>query len=250
MTIGVEVRGHVALIEMRDPPHNFLNVPQVAAIADALEGFEQDADVRAAVLAAEGRSFCAGANFGSSDRTGGSSDDLYTHAARLCEVSTPFIAAVQGPAIGGGLGLAMTATMRVACPEARFSANFVKLGIHQGFGLSVTLPETIGPSRAAHVLLSGRRFNGEEAAQLGIADVCVPAEQLRERAMELASDIASGAPLAIRAINRTLRAGLGDRVRAATKHEAEEQARLFGTEDAREGVRSVTERRDGNFVGR
>jgi enoyl-CoA hydratase/carnithine racemase len=250
VTIAVEVHDHVALIEMRDPPHNFLNVAQVAAIADALEGFDEDAGVRAAVLAAEGRSFCAGANFGSSDRTGGSSDDLYAQAARLCEVSTPFIAAVQGPAIGGGLGLAMTANMRVTCPEARFSANFVKLGIHQGFGLSATLPELIGSSRAAYVLLSGRRFKGDEAAALGMADECVPEERLRDRAMQIAAEIASGAPLAIRAINRTLRAGLGDRVRAATKHEAEEQARLFGTEDAREGVRSVTERRAGNFVGR
>jgi enoyl-CoA hydratase/carnithine racemase len=250
MTIGVEVHGHVAMIEMRDPPHNFLNVDHVAAIADALEGFEQDGEVRAAVLAAEGRSFCAGANFGASDRTGGTSEDLYAQAARLVEAATPFVAAVQGPAIGGGLGLAMTATMRVTCPEARFSANFVKLGIHQGFGLSVTLPELVGPSRAAYVLLSGRRFNGEEATQLGIADICVPTEQLRARAMEIATEIATGAPLAIRAINRTLRNGLGDRVRAATKHEAAEQALLFQTEDAREGVRSVTERREGNFVGR
>jgi enoyl-CoA hydratase/carnithine racemase len=250
MPIGVEVHGHVAVIEMQDPPHNFLNVAQVAAIADALEGFESDSNVGAAVLCAQGRSFCAGANFGSSDRTGGSSEDLYAQAARLCESPIPFIAAVQGPAIGGGLGLPLTATMRVTCPEARFSANFVKLGIHQGFGLSVTLPELIGPSHAAYVLLSGRRFNGEEATQLGIADVCVPQEQLRTRAMEIASEIANGAPLAIRAINATLRAGLGDRVRAATKHEAEEQAKLFATEDAREGVRAVTERREGNFVGR
>jgi len=250
MGIGVEVVDHVGVIELRDPPHNFLNVAQVAAIADALESFEQDGEVRAAVLCAEGRSFCAGANFGSSDRTGGSSGDLYAQAARLCEAATPFVAAVQGPAIGGGLGLAMTATMRVTCPEARFSANFVKLGIHQGFGLSVTLPETIGPSRAAYVLLSGRRFNGEEATQLGVADLCVPQEQVRARAMEIATEIATGAPLAIRSINRTLRNGLGDRVRAATKHEAEEQAKLFATEDAREGVRAVTERREGNFAGR
>lgn len=250
MALGVDVVGHVCVIEMQDPPHNFLSVGQVAAIADALERFDQDAGVRAAVLCADGRSFCAGANFGASDRTGGSSDDLYAGAARLCEATIPFIAAVQGPAIGGGLGLAMTATMRVTCPEARFSANFVKLGIHQGFGLSVTLPETIGPSRAAYVLLSGRRFNGEEATDLGLADECVAAEGLRDRAMEVAAEIAAGAPLAIRSINRTLRNGLGDRVRAATKHEAEEQARLFQTEDAREGVRSVNERREGNFTGR
>lgn len=249
MGIGVEVHGHVGVIELQDPPHNFLNVEQVLKIADALDDFGRDVDVRAAVLAAQGRSFCAGANFGG-DGTGGRPEDLYVQAARLCEVEIPWIAAVQGPAVGGGLGLAMTATMRVTCPEARFSANFVKLGIHQGFGLSVTLPELIGPSRAAFVLLTGRRFNGEEATALGMSDICVPAEQVRARAMELAQEIATGAPLAIRAINKTLRSGLADRVRAATEHEAAEQAKLFGTEDSREGIRAVTERREGNFVGR
>lgn len=249
MGIGVEVHGHVGVIELQDPPHNFLNVEQVLKIADALDDFGRDVDVRAAVLAAQGRSFCAGANFGG-DGTGGRPEDLYVQAARLCEAELPWIAAVQGPAVGGGLGLAMTATMRVTCPEARFSANFVKLGIHQGFGLSVTLPELIGPSRAAFVLLTGRRFNGEEATALGMSDICVPAEQVRARAMELAQEIATGAPLAIRAINKTLRSGLADRVRAATEHEAAEQAKLFGTEDSREGIRAVTERREGNFVGR
>lgn len=249
MGIGVEVHDHVGVIELQDPPHNFLNVEQVRKIADALEDFGRDVDVRAAVLAAQGRSFCAGANFGG-DGTGGRPEDLYVQAARLCEAELPWIAAVQGPAVGGGLGLAMTATMRVTCPEARFSANFVKLGIHQGFGLSVTLPELIGPSRAAFVLLTGRRFNGEEATALGMSDICVPAEQVRARAMELAQEIATGAPLAIRAINKTLRSGLADRVRAATEHEAAEQAKLFGTEDSREGIRAVTERREGNFVGR
>lgn len=258
MAIGVEVSGHVGVIELQDPPHNFLNVDQVRAIADALDGFAKDMGVRAAVVAALGRSFCAGANFGgataersgAANGTGGRPEDLYVQAARLCGAELPWIAAVQGPAVGGGLGLAMAANMRVTCPEARFSANFVKLGIHQGFGLSVTLTELIGQSRAAFVLLTGRRFNGEEATALGMADICVPLEQVRIRAMELAQEIATGAPLAIRAINRTLRSGLGDRVREATKHEAAEQAKLFATEDSREGIRAVTERREGNFVGR
>lgn len=258
MGIGVEVHGNVGLIELQEPPHNFLQVAQVKAVADALDELEQNVDVRTVVLAAQGRSFCAGANFGGpqdgdtpAERgTGGSPEDLYAQAARLCESSLPVVAAVQGPAIGGGLGLAMTATLRVTCPEARFSANFVRLGIHQGFGLSVTLPELIGPSRAALVLLSGRRFKGDEAVELGMADLCVAQERVRDAAFELAEEIAEGAPLAIRAISRTLRAGLGDRVRAATKHEAAEQAKLFGTEDAREGMRAVAERRPGRFTGR
>ena len=265
MSVGVEVRGHVGVVELQRPPHNFLSPPQVEAVADALEGFDRDPGVRAAVLMAQGRSFCAGANFGSGDDdpdddmpadrhgepAGGSlTERLYEAAARLCGVDTPWIAAVHGPAIGGGLGLAMAANLRVTCPEARFSANFAKLGIHQGFGLSVTLPEQIGPSRAALVMLTARRFNGEEAVALGMADLCVPADEVRDTALGLAGEIAANAPLAVAAINRTLRAGLADRVREATKHEAAEQLRLSSTDDAREGIRSVAERRPGNFSGR
>lgn len=250
-TLHTEVSGNVGLVEMRDPPHNFLSVEQVKAVADVLETFQADTAVSAVVLAAQGRSFCAGANFGGDD--GGARDrpdELYAQAARLCEITIPVVAAVQGPAIGGGLGFAMTAHFRITCPEARFSANFVKLGIHQGFGLSVTLPELLGPSRAAEVLLTGRRYNGEEAAAIGLADRCVPAEELRDAAFTFAGEIATGAPLAIRSITATLRAGLGDRVRKATAHEAAEQARLFQTEDFKEGARSVAERRKGNFTGR
>jgi len=252
MTVGTERRNHVGIVEMRDPPHNFLSVEQVQEVADALESFDADVNVRSAVLCAEGRSFCAGANFTPAERSGAANEPnaLYLQAARLCDIGIPFVAAVHGPAIGGGLGLAMTANFRVTCPEARFSANFVKLGIHQGFGLSVTLPEVLGPSKAALVLLTGRRFKGDEATQIGLADICVATDEVRERAIELATEIAEGAPLAIRSINATLRAGLADRVRAATKHEADEQARLFATEDSREGVRSVNERRTGNFQGR
>lgn len=246
--IGVERRGHVAVVELREPPHNFFTVDLVRGMADAYGELDADTDVRCIVLAAEGRSFCAGANFGEGG-VGGSTDELYEAAARLCEVDLPVVAAVHGPAIGGGLGLALTATLRVTCPEARFSGNFVKLGIHHGFGLGATLPELLGPSKAALVLLTGRRFKGEEATALGLADLCVPQDDVRDAALELAGEIADGAPLAIRAIHRTLRDGLADRVRAATRHEAAEQARLSRTEDAREGIRAVSERRDGDFVG-
>lgn len=257
--IGIERDGRVLVVELQRPPHNHFSVAMVEAIAAALEEGANDVGIGAAVLVAQGRSFCAGADFGGDFDGGGSSESvgvsltterLYAAAARLCEVSLPWIAAVHGPAIGGGLGLALTANLRVTCPEARFAANFVRLGIHQGFGLSVTLPELVGPSRAALVLLTGRRFHGDEATELGLADLCVPAEDVRSAARSLAHEIAEGAPLAIRAINRTLRAGLGDRVRQATRLEAGEQARLGATADAAEGITSVLERRPGQFVGR
>lgn len=256
MTVGVERHDRVVLVEMRRPPHNFLTPSLVEDVASALEGAAADTAVGCAVLAAEGRSFCAGADFGGGSEDAAPAegwsvtDRLYAAAARLCAVDIPWIAAVHGPAIGGGLGLAMTANLRVTCPEARFSANFAALGIHQGFGLSVTLPDQLGPSRAALVLLSARRFRGDEAVELGLADRCVPAAEVRGTALALAAEVAANAPLAVRAINRTLRAGLAERVRHATRREAAEQARLGATADAAEGIAAVLERRPGRFGGR
>lgn len=257
MTLSVERHDRVVLVEMQRPPHNYLTPALIEGVAAALEDAAADAGVGCAVLAAQGRSFCAGADFGGQDHhaetasslAGSLTDRLYAAAARLCAIEIPWIAAVHGPAIGGGLGLAMTANLRVTCPDARFSANFAALGIHPGFGLSMTLPEQLGPSRAAMVLLTGRRLRGEEAVEIGLADRCVPAADVRAAALELAAEVAANAPLAIRAINRTLRAGLAERVRQATRLEAAEQARLGATADAAEGIAAVLERRPGRFTG-
>ena len=168
----------------------------------------------------------------------------------LFDVTLPIVGAIQGPAVGGGLGLAMVPDIRITCPDARFSANFASLGIHQGFGMSVTLPQLLGPSRAAQVLYSAKRYKGEEAVAIGLADECVPSEQVRERALEVATEIAANAPLALRAIKSTLRLGLGDQVREITQREAQLQAELSASDDAKEGIAAVGERRAGNFKGK
>ncbi|HEX5367082.1 MAG TPA: enoyl-CoA hydratase/isomerase family protein [Acidimicrobiales bacterium] len=253
--IGIERQGHVLVVELQRPPHNYFSLAMVEAVADAFDEGAGDTDLRCGLLVAQGRSFCAGADFsgaGDSDLDGlDSTERLYASAARLCAVELPWVAAVHGAAIGGGLGLALAANLRVTCPAARFSANFGRLGIHQGFGISVTLPELVGPSTASLVLLTGRRFHGDEATRLGLADLCVDdVDDVRPAALALAAEIAEGAPLATRAINRTLRAGLADRVRQATRLEAGEQARLARTADAAEGIASVLERRPGSFTGR
>jgi enoyl-CoA hydratase/carnithine racemase len=254
--------GHVGVVELRRPPHNFVDPTVLGALADAVESLDGDPGCRAIVLAAEGKSFCAGANFASGGTVGGDGGDgdggdfrssarrFYDQALRLFAVATPMVAAVHGAAVGGGLGLALVPDVRVTCPEARFTANFVKLGIHPGFGLSVTLPELVGPSRAADLFLTGRRVGGEEALRLGLADRCVPPASVRAAAVELADEIAAAAPLAVAAVRATLRRGLVDRVRAALDHELEEQARLVATDDAREGMTAVFSRRHPTFHGR
>jgi enoyl-CoA hydratase/carnithine racemase len=238
---------HVAVVEMHRPPNNFFDTALIASVADAFEKLESSA-CRAIVLCAEGKHFCAGANFG-----GGPRDDtgaLYREAVRLFATRTPVVAAIQGAAVGGGLGLALMPDFRVASPEARFSANFARLGFHQGFGLSVTLPRLVGQQVAQELLYTGRRVPGREAVQLGLCDRLAPLTGLREEALALALEIARSAPLAVDSIRQTLRGDLAEAVRAATEREQAEQARLQKTEDFREGISAMAERRTPRFQGR
>ena len=248
--------GHVAVVEIQRPPNNFFDVSLITDLATAFEELDEDDACRALVLCSQGKHFCAGNNFGAPraeserrERAAGR-NPLYAAAVRLFDAKKPVIAAVQGAAVGGGFGLATMADFRVVCPEARFTANFVKLGFHPGFGLTHTLPRIIGGQRANLMFLTGRRINGETAREWGLADVLTDRETLRERAVELAAEIAENAPLALKSVRATMRQGLAKAVQAATDHENEEQARLSQTEDHKEGVRAVGERRVGNFVGR
>jgi len=168
---------------------------------------------------------------------------------RLNFIPKPTIAAVQGAAIGGGLGVALAADFRVVSPETRLSGNFVKLGIHPGFGLTITLPRLVGAQTASLLFLTGRRVGGEEAVRIGLADVLAPrAEDIRGQAHKLAAEIAENAPLALLSTRATLRAGLVDAIRKQLEHELAEQQALFKTKDFAEGIASVRERRPGNWT--
>lgn len=238
---------HVMLVEFSRPPHNHFDAALIGQIANAYEQLDANPDCRAVVLCSVGKNFCAGANFAGPNPAEG---DLYEQAIRLFSAGLPVVAAVQGAAIGGGLGVALSADFRVATPDSRFSANFSMLGIHHGFGVTVTLPLVVGAQRSLELLYTGARLGGEDAHAIGLCDRLVATDRLREEAVALAQDIATSAPLAIRAIRRTMRGELPERIRAATAVEAAEQASLFGTEDFREGVAAAAERRKPDFSGR
>jgi enoyl-CoA hydratase/carnithine racemase len=261
-TVGVEHIGHVVVVELQAGPHNFASAELLTMLGDALNEAVANG-ARAAVIASEGKSFCAGAQFSGS---GGSraanfgafvqtADDspigpFYESAVRIFDVPIPMVAAVHGPAVGAGFGLATACDLRVICPEAFMATNFVRLGIHPGFGISLTLPELIGPARASDILLTGRRVGGEECFQLGLANRLVAQADVRPTAITLATEIAAAAPLAVAATRATMRDGLAARVRERLAHERQVQDRLSATADAEEGIASMLERRDPVFTGK
>jgi enoyl-CoA hydratase/carnithine racemase len=251
--LGIELADAVATVEMRRPPHNFFDLALIRQLADAFEALDADPACRAIVLAAAGKSFCAGAKLGdgTQETSVGTSSTahLYIEAVRLFACKKPVVGAIHGPAVGGGLGLALVPDFRVTCPEARFSANFTRLGFHPGFGLTVTLPALVGPGKAALMFYTGRRVKGEQAYAMGLADVLVPQPEVCNAALALAREIAECAPLGVMATRATLRAGLAERVRAATVHELAEQTRLRRTRDFSEGVKASAERRTPKFTG-
>lgn len=251
----------MATVEIQRPPLNHFDESLITQIADALQELDENQACRAVVLCSQGKAFCAGADFGAGQDDGGGNGDfteeriqnttgkLYQAGTRLFTTQKPIIGAIQGAAIGGGLGLALVCDFRVATPAARFAANFVKLGIHQGFGISVTLPRLVGQQAASRMLLTGRRLSGAEALQIGLVDQLVDHDELRPAAIALAQEMTENAPLAVASVRATLRAGLAEAVRAATQHEQAEQHRLRATNDAEEGIQAVAERRPGNFTG-
>ncbi|HEY1699804.1 MAG TPA: enoyl-CoA hydratase/isomerase family protein [Trebonia sp.] len=262
---------HVTVISYERAPHNYFTPGLIGVLADTLEELAGDGRTRAVVLRADGRHFCAGADFSgtaSGDGDGDSADGrsagkgdvdlnvetLYGHAIRMFAQPLPIVAQLQGAVIGGGLGLALAADFRVAAERTRLTANFSRIGIHQGFGLTVTLPRLVGEHRAAELLLTGRNVRPPEALAIGLIDAIDDAEDIPKsgwvsaEAVRLAAELAGNAPLAVRSIRETLRQGLVGQIRAAVGREASQQRKLFTTSDFREGVTAAAEHRPANFT--
>jgi len=254
--IGVSMEGHVATVELRRPPNNFLDVDLIAGLASALEALDRDTGCRSVVLAAAGKHFCAGANLkkriddAAEGRATVPRRHLYLEAQRLVQTRKPIVAAVHGSAIGAGLGLALVADFRVSCKEARLAANFAALGYHPGFGMTATLPRIVGHQRAQWLFYTGRRVPGDEALAMGLVDRLVAQDDVRKAAQELAAELAQIAPLALQATRETSRLDLVPAFRAATEREAFQQQWLRETDDFREGVQASHERRPARFTGR
>lgn len=252
---------HIAEITLNRPDNRNSMTPDVlAGLRDAVARIREDTTLRCVIVTGRGKSFCAGADFKSQARRDEDSDGsraaherafaMYSPFLSLLDVEIPTIAAMQGHAIGGGLGLALVCDLRVANREARYGANFVRLGLHPGMATTYLLPRLLGVPRAVELLLTGRIIDGAEAAEVGLANHAVEPERVLDKARELAREIAGCAPLAVRWTKHSIYRGLQWDPRRAAEWEAHVQSRTLESEDVSEGIRALLERRDPAFKGR
>jgi len=250
--VSEEVAGDgVRLVAMNGDGRNPLDLDLVAELAEALERLDAAPDCRAVVLVSTDKHFCAGATskFAPGTKTW-STRDLYDVVPRLLGVDVPVVVALNGAAVGGGLGLALIGDWLQMASDARAHANFTRLGFTPGFGLSLLLPELIGPHRAAELLVSGRPVGGEEAMRIGLADGLSAPEDLRRDALERAAVFAAAAPLASRAVKSRQRERIRALLPRVLSEELELQERLKQTEDYAEGIAAMSQRRAPEFQGR
>jgi enoyl-CoA hydratase/carnithine racemase len=263
-----ESDGRIATLTLNRPENRNSMTPDVmarfrACVAEA----RAERELRCLVITGRGGSFCAGADFRGGRETAGAGASAAEAAAPallpherafasyeafldVAEVEVPTIAAMNGHAIGGGLGLALVCDLRVANRDARYGANFARLGFHSGMATSYLLPRLVGVPQAVDLLFTGRLLSGAEAAAIGLAHEAVAADEVAAAARRRAEAIAEAAPLAVRGMKRSLYAGLGWSPREAARREAFAQAETLASEDAREGIRALLEKRAPVFRGR
>ncbi|MFE4500964.1 enoyl-CoA hydratase/isomerase family protein [Rhodococcus sp. NPDC056743] len=246
---GVDVDIHdsgVAVVTFTRGRNNYFDYDLIDTLATRLEELPA-AGARAVVLRTTSRHFCAGADFvGREDEQAGR--HVYDIVPRLFAQTLPIVAAVGGAAIGGGLGLALVADFRITTPSAYFLANFNRIGVSEGFALSVTLRRLVGPQKASEMLYASSRVGGQAAVMAGLSDRMVDDAELDDAALAFATEIALSAPLAVAASRRALRSDVtSDIIAEALRRERAEQKPLMTTSDFHEGVQAWRDKRTPAF---
>ncbi|NMO17598.1 enoyl-CoA hydratase/isomerase family protein [Pyxidicoccus fallax] len=254
----LEVEGAVATLTLNDVARRNVMTPELGdALRTHVGSLKLRTDVRAVVLTGAGGAFSSGGDLKMLERLRKSSFeeartfmlDFYARYLSVLDLPVPTVAAVEGPAIGAGLCVALACDVCIVSEESKLALNFVQLGLHPGMGATYFVPRRAGAQAAAELLLTGRRFDGKEAVRLGLALEAAPAGGVLTRARALATQMAGNAPLAMRALKQRLGP---DRtaLRAALEQEARFQAESYGSSDLGEGLAAAAERRAPVFQGR
>lgn len=248
----------VLVLRLDNPDQrNAMSDQMTASWGQVIDELAGDRSVRAVVVTGEGSAFCSGGNTSwiASEPDAGV-DHLRTRMIAfyrawlsIRRLEVPTIAAVNGPAIGAGLCLALACDLRYAAAGAPMGVPFVKLGMHAGMAATYLLPDVVGPAHARDLLLTGRVVDADEAFRLGMVSAVVPGEQLLDHVLGTAHQIAATAPIPSRLTTVALRAPHAD-FEAAVQWEALAQPITLATEDLQEGIRAAQERRPPRFTGR
>lgn len=240
---------------------NALNA-MTAELGDALihkiSDVKSDPDVRAVVLTGVGKAFSAGGDLKMIEENGNRTilenrtymKEFYRRYLTIREIPVPVIAAFNGAAIGAGLCIGLACDIRLASDDAKLALNFVKLGLHPGMGATWLLPRLVGPQAAADLLLTGRTLTAEEALRIGLVHRVVPKDHILLEAVKLAEEIAHQAPVAVRLTKKALQHSEGNSLDEQLDFEAIQQAVTFATEDFREGISAVKDKRIPKFHGK
>jgi 2-(1,2-epoxy-1,2-dihydrophenyl)acetyl-CoA isomerase len=254
-----ERKGNVAVIRLNRPDKlNALNIELGRVLVHALLHASQDNSVRAVVLTGAGRGFCAG---GDLDllldlRKRNASDELKVlleAGKEIClsiaTMTKPVIAAVNGPAAGGGMNLALAADMRIASALASFSESFARVGLYPDFGGTYFLPRIVGPALAAELFYTAETLSAEDALRLGIVNRVFPGDKFQEETQKIV-DVLAGAPtVALRDVKRTIVADDKKTLESKLDEEIRLQIHCFQSEDCLEGLNAFFEKRKPNFKG-
>jgi enoyl-CoA hydratase/carnithine racemase len=252
--LETSVEGNVALLRLNRPEaRNALSPELMAEIAAELERLDPDPEVRCVVIAGSDKVFAAGADIRAMSER--SFAETLSHPAagfwkRLAMARTPLVAAVSGWALGGGCELALACDMIVASETAVFGQPEINLGIIPGGGGSQRLTRVLGKQRAMELVLTGRRVDAAEAAEIGIVNRVAPAGGWLEAAIELAGDVAKQAPIAARLAKQAVIAAEETTASAGLDEERRLYELAMATEDRVEGMRAFLEKREPRFEGR
>ncbi|HUI75294.1 MAG TPA: enoyl-CoA hydratase [Candidatus Acidoferrum sp.] len=251
--------GVLTLVMNRPDRLNALNNDLATVLNAALGRAAEDDSVHVVVLTGAGRAFCAGGDLGAigKGREAGDVSQLepilragMAAVLRMRTMPQPVIAAVNGPAAGAGMNIALAADIRISAEEAVFGQNFTKVGLFPDYGGTFFLPQLVGPSKAAELFYTGEMIDARTALQLGLVNRVVPAAQLAMEVKALAEKIAQGPQVAIRAVKRVLFTNQREALERALDAEVEQQMKCFASEDCLEGIKAFLEKRTPHFQGR
>jgi len=236
---------------------NAMSDEMTASWVRAIEELAADSSVRVVVVTGEGSAFCSGGNTGwiasepdaEVDHLRSRMIGFYRAWLSIRSLEVPTIAAVNGPAIGAGLCLALACDIRYAAAGARLSAPFVKLGMNPGMAATYLLPNAVGEANARELLLTGRTVDAEEALRLGLVSRVLPDDGFADEVGEIAAGIAATAPIPSRYTKLALRDGGHQDLESCVQWEALAQPITLATADLQEGIAAAREKRSPQFRG-